>query len=90
VNAAAASVKELPADLAVSITDAPGADAYPISTYTWLLVPGKIQDAKKRDAIKGFLHWAITTGQNDVESDDYARLPQPVVAAEEKQIAKIQ
>lgn len=90
VNAAAASVKELPADLAVSITNAPGADAYPISTYTWLLIPGKIDDAKKREAIKGFLKWAISTGQNDVESDDYARLPATVVAEEEKQIAKIQ
>jgi phosphate transport system substrate-binding protein len=89
VNAAAASVKELPADFAVSITDAPGADAYPISTYTWLLVPSKIPDAKKRDAIKGFLQWAITTGQNDVESLDYAGLPKEVVAAEEKQISKI-
>ena len=90
VNAAAASVKELPADLAVSITNAPGNDAYPIATYTWLLIPSKIEDAKKRDAIKGFLKWAISTGQNDVESDDYARLPQAVVGEEQKQIAKIQ
>lgn len=90
VNAAAASIKQLPANFAVSITNASGNSAYPISTYTWLLVPGKIEDAKKREAIKGFLHWAITTGQNDVESLDYARLPQAVVAAEEKQIARIQ
>jgi phosphate transport system substrate-binding protein len=90
VNAAAASVKELPANFAVSITDAPGKGAYPISTYTWLLVPSKIDDAKKRDAIKGFLKWAITTGQNDVESLQYARLPKSVVSAEEKQISKIQ
>jgi len=90
VNAAAASVKELPADLAVSITNAPGNDAYPIATYTWLLIPSKIEDAKKRDAIKGFLKWAMTTGQNDVESDDYARLPQAVVGEEQKQLAKIQ
>jgi phosphate transport system substrate-binding protein len=90
VNAAAASVKDLPANFAVSITDAPGKDAYPISTYTWLLIPSKIPDAKKRDALKGFLAWATTTGQNDVEALDYARLPKSVVAAEQKQIAKIQ
>lgn len=90
VNAAAASVKDLPADFAVSITNPPGKDAYPIATYTWLLVPGKIEDAKKREAIKSFLHWTITTGQNDVEADDYAKLPASVVTAEEKQIAKIQ
>jgi phosphate transport system substrate-binding protein len=90
VTAAAASVKELPPDFAISITNAPGADAYPISTYTWLLVPSKIEDPKKRDAIKDFLKWAITDGQNDVESDDYARLPKTVVAEEVKQITKIQ
>jgi phosphate transport system substrate-binding protein len=89
VNAAAASVKELPADLGISITNAPGKGIYPISTYTWLLVPSKIDDAKKREAIKGFLHWAITTGQNDVESYGYAKLPKAVVDEEEKQIAKI-
>ena len=90
VNAAAAAVKELPANFAVSITDTDGKQAYPISTYTWLLIPSKISDAKKRDALKGFLTWALTTGQNDVEGLDYARLPKSVVAAEQKQIAKIQ
>lgn len=90
VNAAAASVKDLPANFAVSITDSPGNEAYPISTYTWLLIPSKISDGKKRDALKGFLAWALTTGQNDVEALDYARLPKSVVAAEQKQIAKIQ
>jgi phosphate transport system substrate-binding protein len=90
VNAAASSVKDLPADFAVSITDATGKQAYPISTYTWLLVPSKIQDANKREAIRKFLAWATTTGQNEVESLDYARLPTSVVAAEQKQIAKIQ
>ena len=90
VAAAAASVKELPPDLAVSITNAPGKGAYPISTYTWLLIPSKIEDAKKREAIKGFIQWAITSGQNDVEGLDYAKLPKSVVAAEEKQLSKIQ
>ena len=89
VNAAAATVKDLPPSFAVSITNAPGKGAYPISTYTWLLVPSKIEDAKKRDAIKGFLQWALTTGQNDVESESYARLPKQVVAAEQKQISRI-
>ncbi len=90
VNAAAAGVKEMPANFAVSITNETGADAYPISTYTWLLVPSKIEDAGKREAIKSFLRWAITEGQNDVESLDYARLPKTVVASEQKQIEKIQ
>ncbi len=90
VGAAAASVTELPPDLGISITDAPGKDAYPISTYTWLLVPSKIEDAQKRQAIKGFLKWAITSGQSEVGALDYVPLPKAVVAAEEKQIARIQ
>lgn len=90
VSAAAAAVKSMPADFRVSITNESGKGVYPISTFTWLLVPAKIPDGAKKKAIVGFLKWAITTGQNDVESLDYARLPQGVVSKEEKQIDKIQ
>lgn len=89
VSAAAASVKSMPADFRVSITDAPGAGVYPISTFTWLLVPEKISDSAKQRAIAGFLKWAITTGQGSVESLDYAKLPQQVVTQEQQQIAAI-
>ncbi len=89
VSAAAAALKSMPADFRVSITNESGTGVYPISTFTWLLVPSKIQDAEKRKALVGFLKWAITSGQNSVESLDYAKLPPSVVAQEEKQIAKI-
>jgi phosphate transport system substrate-binding protein len=89
VAAAAASVKSVPADFRVSITDAPGAGAYPISTFTWLLVPEKIPDAAKRAALAGFLKWAITTGQKDVEALDYAKLPEQVVSKEQQAIGQI-
>ena len=89
VTAAAAAVKDIPADFRVSITDEAGTGVYPISTYTWLLVPAKISDAAKQKAVTGFLKWAITSGQGSVESLDYAKLPQSVVAKEEKQIAMI-
>lgn len=89
VSAAAAASKSMPADFRVSITDEPGNGVYPISTFTWLLVPSKIEDAQKEKAMKGFLKWAITTGQNSVESLDYAKLPQSVVDKEEKQIDMI-
>ena len=89
VTAAAANVKEMPADFRVSITDAPGAGAYPISTFTWLLIPSQYGDSSKAKAVKGFLTWAITKGQDQVESLEYAKLPKAVVAQEEKQIAKI-
>ncbi len=90
VNAAAAAMKSMPADFRVSITNGSGNGVYPISTFTWLLVPSKISDSAKRSAIVGFLKWAITTGQNSVETLDYARLPKQVVAQEQKQISKIQ
>ena len=89
VSAAAAASKSMPADFRVSITDELGKGVYPISTFTWLLVPSRIEDAQKQKAMAGFLKWAITTGQNSVESLDYAKLPQSVVAKEEKQIAMI-
>jgi phosphate transport system substrate-binding protein len=89
VTAAAAALKEMPADFRVSITDQTGPDVYPISTFTWLLVPDKIDDAAKKKAIVDFLKWAITKGQDSVEALDYARLPKAVVAKEEKQIALI-
>jgi phosphate transport system substrate-binding protein len=88
--AAAGAAKNMPDDFRVSITDAPGKDAYPISSFTWLLIPAQIQDAAKKTAIKDFLHWMITTGQNDCEALAYAKLPKDVVAKEEKAIALIQ
>ena len=62
--AAAGAAKSMPDDFRVSITNAPGKDAYPISSFTWLLIPAKIDDAAKRDAIKGFLNWMMTDGQS--------------------------
>ena len=89
IAAAAATLKTIPPDFRVSITDQPGKGVYPISTFTWLLVPSKISDSSKRQALAGFLKWAITTGQNSVEALDYARLPKQVVAKEETAIAQI-
>jgi phosphate transport system substrate-binding protein len=88
--AAAGAAKSMPDDFRVSITNAPGKGAYPISSFTWLLIPAQIQDAAKRDAIKDFLHWMLATGQQDCEPLAYAKLPKEVVAKEEKAIAMIQ
>lgn len=88
--AAAGAAAHMPADFRVSITDAPGKGAYPISTFTWLLVPGKIQDPAKRKAIVDFLHWMLGPGQQMTEALAYAPLPKPVVAMEQKAISKIQ
>jgi len=88
--AAAGAAKDMPDDFRVSITNAPGAAAYPISSFTWLLIPSQIQDAAKRDAIKGFLKWMLSDGQGFNEQLSYAKLPKPVVTKEEKAIAMIQ
>lgn len=88
--AAAGAAKDMPADFRVSITNAPGAASYPISSFTWLLIPAQIQDATKRDAIKGFLKWMMTDGQGYNEGLDYAKLPKPVVVKELKAISLIQ
>jgi phosphate transport system substrate-binding protein len=88
-EAAAGAAKDMPADFRVSITNAPGKNAYPISTFTWLLVPDKIDNAQKKMAITSFLQWMLAAGQQDCASLSYAPLPKPVVAKEEKQIAMI-
>jgi phosphate transport system substrate-binding protein len=88
--AAAGAAKTMPDDFRVSITDAPGKNAYPISSFTWLLIPEKFSDAAKRDAIKGFVKWMLKDGQNYTEQLSYAKLPKEVVAKEEKALAKVQ
>src|SRR5579863_4638129 len=89
-GAAAGAAKEMPDDFRVSITNAPGKTAYPISSFTWLLIPQKFQDASKRDTIKGFLKWMLADGQNSVEALSYAKLPKEVVEKEKKAINNIQ
>lgn len=88
--AAAGAAKTMPDDFRVSITNSPGKTAYPISSFTWLLIPAKFSDAGKRDAMKKFLKWAITDGQNFAENLSYAKLPKEVVAKEVKAIDQIQ
>ncbi len=89
VTAAAGAAKAMPDDFRVSITNAPGKNAYPISSFTWLLIPEKIQDTAKREAIKNFLKWMMTDGQNEAEALSYARLKE-VAAKEMKALGKIQ
>jgi len=88
-EAAAGAAKTMPADFRVSITNSPGKKAYPIATFTYLLIPSKIDDAAKKKAILGFLRWMMTDGQKDAAGLGYAPLPKEVVAKEEKQIALI-
>jgi len=80
VTAAAASVPKMPADFRVSITNAPGKDAYPISSFTWLLIPQQSKDAAKGKILSDFLTWMVTDGQKMTGALTYASLPDNVVA----------
>jgi len=87
--AAAAAAANMPADFRVSITDAPAADAYPIASFTWLLVPSRIADAAKGQAIKEFVVWMLADGQKMAPPLSYAPLPQSVVALERQALDKV-
>ncbi len=88
--AAASSADQMAADFRVSITNAPGADAYPISSFTWLLVYQKQTNKDVGDQIKKFLAWAMTEGQTLAPDLKYAPLPAAVVQKETAQIQEIQ
>jgi phosphate transport system substrate-binding protein len=90
VTEAAASMKQMPADFRVSITNAPGANSYPISSFTWLLVPLKSSDPAKAKVLKDMLSWIVKSGESEVSSLSYAPLPQAVVDKELKVIYSLQ
>jgi phosphate transport system substrate-binding protein len=86
VTAAAASAPKMPADFRVSITNAPGKDAYPISSFTWLLIPEQSKDTAKGKILADFLNWMVTDGQKMTAALSYAPLPEGVVAKEKEAI----
>jgi len=89
-EAAAGAAKAMPADFRVSITNAPGKNAYPISSFTWLLIPSQFNDKAKGAAIKGFVQWMLSDGQKEAAGMFYAPLPKEVVTKELAQLKQIQ
>ncbi len=87
--AAAANAKMIPADYRVSITDAPGATSYPISSFTWLLIPTPAKDAAKGKAIQGFLDWMLEQGESEAASMSYAPLPKAVADRVKQTVASL-
>jgi len=88
-TAAAAAAANMPDDFRVSITDAKGKGAYPISSFTWLLIPSQSKDAAKGKIIADFLNWMVDDGQKMTAALTYAPLPTSVakkVKAEIKQV----
>ncbi len=89
VTEAAASVKQMPSDYRVSITNAPGKNAYPISSFTWLLIPTQPSDAGKSKVIKDFLGWMLDHGQSEANSLYYAPLPKSVADKVRSTVAQL-
>jgi phosphate transport system substrate-binding protein len=89
VTAAAGSVKDMPDDFRVSITNAPGKGVYPISSFTWLLVPAEWSDANKEKAFVAFLNWMLDQGQSMTAALAYAPLPKNVAAKVKARIKEI-
>jgi len=87
--AAAATAATMPDDFRVSITNAAGPDAYPIASFTWLLVPAHIADQNRGKAIVDFLQWMLADGHSMAAPLSYAPLPKEVVAKERQTIAQV-
>jgi len=79
----------MPADFRVSITNAPGKDSYPISSFTWILLYENPKDKAMAKVFVDFMKWALTDAQKDAETLGYAPLPQPVVQLEQEALKKI-
>lgn len=87
--AAAAAAKNMPSDYRVSITNAAGATSYPISSFTWLLIPVQSKDPAKGKVIVDFLTWMLDHGQSETSALYYAPLPKEVQDMERKTIKTI-
>ncbi|HEY5381825.1 MAG TPA: phosphate ABC transporter substrate-binding protein PstS [Acidobacteriaceae bacterium] len=87
--AAAADAKQMPADYRVSITNAPGAESYPISSFTWMLVPQHWNDHAKGQVMVDFLNWMLDHGEGEAAGMSYASLPKAVADRERQTIKQI-
>jgi phosphate transport system substrate-binding protein len=88
-TAAAASVKNMPADFRVSITNPPGKDAYPIASFTWLLIPTQSKDAAKGKILVDFVNWMLDDGEKMTKDLAYAPLPESVAAKVKETIKQV-
>jgi phosphate transport system substrate-binding protein len=89
IAAAVGHSAEIRDDFKASIVDAPGQGAYPISSFTWIVVPAHIADADKRGAMIAFLRWMLGPGQRQAAALGYLALPREIVAREEEAIGRI-
>ena len=88
-NAAGAATKAMPKDFRVSITNAPGHNVYPISSFTWMLFYERPKDKQRARMMVDFMKWALTEGQRFAPELGYAPLPKEVVAMEMEALKRI-
>lgn len=89
-SAAAFAARDLPNDFRASITDAAGHTSYPISSFTYLLIPSRIEDSTRRAAVRELVLWMLQTGQAQVADAGFARLPTEVLEREARQLPLLQ
>ena len=89
IAAAASRSTKLDHAFKVSIVDAPGAGVYPISSFTWMVIPAHMEDDTKRKAITGFLAWMLGPAQRQAAALGYLPIPKELVLEEETAIAKV-
>jgi phosphate ABC transporter phosphate-binding protein len=89
IAAAVNHAAPMDADFKISIVNAPGAGAYPIASFTWLVIPAHIADQTKRNAIAGFLKWMLGPGQTQSAALGYLALPKDLAGREEAAIGGI-
>jgi phosphate transport system substrate-binding protein len=88
-KAAASAAASMPADFRVSITNADGEGAYPISSFTWVLLYESPADAMRSRLMVDFMKWALTDGQAFATELGYAQLPKNVVDLEMSALQRI-
>jgi phosphate transport system substrate-binding protein len=88
-NAAAEAAKNMPKDFRVSITNAPGHDVYPISSFTWLLLQESPKDAARSRIMVDLVRWALSGGQGFAPQLGYAPIPKEVVALEMEALKRV-
>jgi len=87
--AAAGDADNIPADYRVSITNAPGANAYPIASFTWLLIPVPFDSPDKGKVMHDFLEWMLDHGESEAAAMTYAPLPDAVITRVRQSIDQV-
>lgn len=86
--AARDSSNRIAEDFQTSITNAPGADAYPVASFTWFVVPAQIEDSQKKNALKEFLQWMLGPGQNQAAALGYVSIAPEVLLREQRMLER--